>query len=131
MWKLLERIEARAQDDRDEAWLQSLIFEHPEVLPVAYFDEVYSPAIPVGREIETSSGYIDNLYVSPRGGIIIVETKLWSNPEKHRTVVAQIIDYAKELSKWNYDQLNAAILKAARVENVEHKRSLEQIISPL
>jgi len=128
--KSLERIEARAQDDRDEAWLQSLIFEHPEVLPVAYFDEVYSPAIPVGREIETSSGYIDNLYVSPRGGITIVETKLWRNPEKHRTVVAQIIDYAKELSKWNYDQLNAAILKAARDENVEHKRSLEQIISP-
>ena len=105
--------------------------EHPEVLPVAYFDEVYSPAIPV-EEIETSSGYIDNLYVSPAGAITIVETKLWRNPQKHRTVLAQIIDYAKELSKWDYDQLNAAILKAARDENVDkYKRPLEQNILPV
>lgn len=128
--KLLERIEARSQEDRNEAWLQSMIFEHPDILPVADFDEVYSPAIPVGREIVTSSGYIDNLYVSPAGAIIVVETKLWSNPEKHRTVVAQIIDYAKELSKWNYDQLNAAILKAAREENSTEKKSLDQIVRP-
>lgn len=127
--KSLGRIEARTQDNRDEAWLQSLIFAHPEILPVEHFDEIYSPAVPVGREIETSSGYIDNLYVSPRGAITIVETKLWKNPEKHRTVVAQIIDYAKEVSKWDYNKLDAAILKAARDENVEHKRSLEQIIS--
>ena len=128
--KLLERIEARSQEDRNEAWLQSLIFEHPDILPVADFDEVYSPSIPVGREIETSSGYIDNLYVSPAGAITVVETKLWRNPEKHRTVVAQIIDYAKELSKWNYDQLNIAILKAAREENSAEKKSLDQIVRP-
>jgi len=125
----LARIEARTKDNRDEAWLQSLIFEHPELLPVGYFDEVYSPAFPIGREIETSSGYIDNLYISPKGAITIVETKLWKNPEKHRTVVAQIIDYAKELSKWDYDKLNAAILKAARNEKIDQKKSLEQIIS--
>lgn len=128
--KLLEGIEARSQEGRDEAWLQSLIFEHPEILPVADFDEVFSPAIPAGREIKTSSGYIDNLYVSPAGAITVVETKLWGNPERHRTVVAQIIDYAKELSRWNYDQLNTAILKAAREENSATKKSLEQIVDP-
>jgi len=127
---VLKRIEASPREARDESWLQSLIFEHPEILPVAEFDEVYHPAIPAGREIETLSGYVDNLYVSPAGGIIIVETKLWKNPEKHRTVVAQIIDYAKELSRWNYDQLNAAILKAARKEKVTDKKSLDQIILP-
>jgi len=90
----LERIEAKSDEGRNEAWLQSLIHQHPEILPVESFDETYAPAIPVGREISTSSGYIDNLYVSPSGAITAVETKLWTNPERHRTVVAQIIDYA-------------------------------------
>jgi hypothetical protein len=128
--KSLNRIEIRPRDDRDEAWIQSLIHNHPEILPVADFDESFSPAISVGREITTNAGSIDNLYVSPTGSITVVETKLWKNPEKHRTVVAQVIDYAKELSNWDYDQLNGAILKAARAgENIE-KRSLEQIVTP-
>ena len=127
---LLEGIEAKSEEGRDEAWLQSLIFDHPEILPVADFDEVFSPAISVGMEIKTSSGYIDNLYVSPAGALTVVETKLWGNPEKHRTVVAQIIDYAKELSGWTYDQLNAAILKAARKENSATRESLDQLVGP-
>jgi hypothetical protein len=126
----LERIEARSEDGRNEAWLQSVIFEHPEILPVAYFDENYAPVVPVGREISTSSGYIDNLYISPSGAITIVETKLWTNPEKHRTVVAQIIDYAKELSQWSFDDLNAAVLNAARRENETDAESLSQLINP-
>ena len=126
----LNRIEIRPRDDRDEAWLQALIYAHPEILPVADFDESFGPAISVGREITTAAGSIDNLYVSPTGSITVVETKLWRNPEKHRTVVAQVIDYAKELSRWDYDQLNAAILKAARDTENSEKRSLEQIVTP-
>ena len=112
--KPLNRIEVPARDDRDEAWLQALLYSHPEILPVADFDEGFGPAIPLGREITTPAGSIDNLYVSPMRSITIVETKLWKNPEKHRTVVAQIIDYAKEISQWDYNRLNAAILKASR-----------------
>lgn len=126
----LDRITAKTQEGRDEAWLQSVIFEHPELLPVAEFDESFAPAVPVGREISTSSGYIDNLYVSPSGSVTIIETKLWTNPERHRTVVAQIIDYAKELSQWNYDQLDAAILKASRRRDRGGAGSLGQLIAP-
>lgn len=124
----LERIEAKSEEGRNESWLQSLIFDHPEILPVADFDESYAPVIPIGREISTSSGYIDNLYVSPSGAITIVETKLWTNPERHRTVVAQIIDYAKELSRWNYDDLNSAVLKTARREDGGAPESLDQLV---
>ena len=67
---------------------------------------------------------IDNLYVSPEGGITVVETKLWKNPEKHRTVVAQVIDYAKELATWDYDQLCAAVLASSRKRG-EETASLE------
>jgi len=126
----LEKIEAKSDEGRNEAWLQSLIFQYPEILPVADFDDNYAPAVPIGREISTSSGYIDNLYMSPSGAIIIVETKLWTNPERHRTVVAQIIDYAKELARWTFDDLNSAVLKAARRENEGEAESLGQLIDP-
>ncbi len=126
----LGRIDALPREQRDEAWVQRLIFDHPEILPVNEFDEIYSPLVAVGREVETPSGFVDNLYVSPSGAITIVETKLWQNPEKHRTVVAQVIDYAKEISKWTYDDLSAAVLKASRQGADTQKRSLDDLIQP-
>ncbi len=87
---------------------------HPELLPVSEFDDDYFPAIPLGREVATGCGPIDNLYISPTGGLTLVETRLWKNPDKHRTVVAQILDYANEVATWDYDRLAEAVLAAAR-----------------
>ena len=128
--KPLNRIEIKAHDALDESWLQNLINKHPEILPVEKFDESFGPAVPLGREISTNAGSIDNLYISPLGSITIVETKLWKNPEKHRTVMAQIIDYAKEISQWDYDQLDEAVLKAARETEDIAKKSLAQVVEP-
>jgi hypothetical protein len=61
----LERIESQPHDPKDEEWLQEVLYRHPELLPVGEFDELYDPPIPVGREVETPSGPLDNLYVSP------------------------------------------------------------------
>ncbi len=124
--KQLLRVESKANDQRNEAWLQELIFRHPELLPVEDFDDTFAPPISIGREIPTGHGRIDNLYVSPEGGITIVETKLWKNPEKHRTVVAQVIDYAKELATWDYDRLSAAVLASSRSRGETEKLSLEE-----
>ena len=128
--QILERIEPETGSEKNEKWIQGLIFEHPSLLPVSEFDESFAPLIPIGREVETAIGKIDNLYISPIGRITIVETKLWRNPEKHRTVVAQIIDYAKEISEWSYDTLDNAILKASRKNNSNLKKSLDQIVQP-
>ena len=86
-------------------------------------------AIPIGREVHTERGPIDNLYVSPEGGITIVETKLWKNPEKHRTVVAQIIDHAKEVATWDYDQLCEEVLASSRKRGETDNASLEQKVA--
>lgn len=126
----LVRIESSTNDEKSEKWLQELIFNRPEILPVQYFDDSFAPLIPIGMEIHTDVGDLDNLYISPAGYLTIVETKLWKNPEKHRTVVAQIIDYAKELSKWDYDQLNKAVLKASRSSNSNLHGDLDQIVRP-
>jgi len=124
----LNRIESQAKDEKTEEWLQQLIFEHPDLLPVDEFDENFAPLIPIGREVATKSGSIDNLYISPVGRLTIVETKLWKNPERHRTVLAQVIDYAKDVSEWSYDELSNAVLKASRDADSNEKRSLDQIV---
>ncbi len=94
----------------DEAWLQELLAVNPEILPTSEISTEYAPLICIGREVPVGSGdtqgYIDNLYVSPSGHIVIVETKLFRNQESRRTVVAQIIDYAKELQKWDCEKIN-------------------------
>ncbi|KPJ58321.1 MAG: hypothetical protein AMJ46_14335 [Latescibacteria bacterium DG_63] len=125
--QVLERMEVRPGDEMTEDWLQRLIFEHPTVLPASVFDDSFAPLIPLGREVGTDAGYIDNLYISPLGRITMVETKLWKNPEKHRTVVAQIIDYAKEVSRWDYDRLNEAVLRASRAQGSREQKSLDQL----
>jgi hypothetical protein len=127
--KLLTRTEVEAKGEKSERWLQELVFRRPELLPVSFFDEDFSPLIPLGMEIGVPAGSIDNLYVSPTGRITIVETKLWKNPEKHRTVLAQIINYARDLAQWDYDQLNEAVIKASRQKGADGK-SLEEIAKP-
>jgi hypothetical protein len=124
----LERLESKPYDEKNEYWLQGLIFENPKILPAQEFDESFTPLIPIGQEVGTPSGSIDILYISPVGKLTIVETKLWKSPEKHRTVVAQIIDYAKEISNWSYEELNNAVLKASRDKGMNEKKSLDQII---
>lgn len=94
----------------NEAWLQELLEDNPAVIPAAGVSPEYQDLVCIGREVPVGSGetqgYIDNLYVTPSGGIVIVETKLYRNQEARRTVVAQIIDYAKELQKWDAAKLD-------------------------
>ncbi len=105
---LLDRIPL---DERtfNEEWIQKLIYNNPSILPVNEIETGFSPLIPIGREVSTNAGYIDNLFISPEGYLTIVETKLWRNPEARREVVGQILDYAKELSKWTFTNLDNSI----------------------
>jgi hypothetical protein len=73
---------------------------------VADIEPVFYPLIPIGREVPTETGVIDNLYISQQGYPVIVETKLWRNPEARRDVFAQSIDYAVSLSKWKFQELD-------------------------
>ncbi|MBI1286481.1 MAG: DUF4268 domain-containing protein [Flavobacteriales bacterium] len=95
----------------DEGTIQKLIFERPECLPISDIDESYNPVIPVCMELNTTVGPLDILMVSPNGELTIVETKLWRNPEARRKVIAQILDYAKELSGWSYEDLQREVNK--------------------
>ena len=100
-----------SEDSYDEDWLQSLLFQTPEILPTAEFDPVFAPAMPLCRELPTDAGPIDLAYVSDQGRLSIVECKLWRNPEARRDAVSQILDYAKEISRWSYEELSAAVCR--------------------
>ena len=92
----------------DEEWIQKLIANHPEIIPMDQIEPALTPIIHACMELTTASGSVDNLFITPNGDIIIVECKLWKNPQARREVVAQIIDYAKDLSKWSYEDMDAS-----------------------
>ena len=88
-----------------EKFLQEALFANPQCLPVREIDPHIGLLIPICMEIETGAGPADILYVTPTGQLVIVETKLFRNPESRREVVAQILDYAKQLTDWTYEDL--------------------------
>lgn len=98
----------------NEAWLQKLLSTCPDVLPTAEIDSKYSQLFYIASEVATEStktgkGHIDILYLSTNGNLVIVETKLYRNPESSRQVIGQVLDYAVSLhdtNQWNWDKLN-------------------------
>jgi len=119
----LTRLDYSARDF-DELWLQSVIQRNPSAIPIQEIEPVFSDAIPLCTEMETESGFCDNVFVNDRGFISIIECKLWRNPEARRTVVAQILDYAKDIAKWQYEEFESAVLKARK----ERSRSLIEVM---
>ena len=94
-----------------EAELQDLLFGNPQALPLAAIDAAYADAIPVCKELATPSGYVDALYVNHLGRLTITEFKLWRNPQARREVIGQILDYAKDLASWGYEDLQREVSK--------------------
>ena len=119
---------ATSTDAYSEAWLQDLLYRHPDALPISEIDDSFSGLVPVCREMETTAGPLDVLYATPGGRLVIVEAKLWRNPEARRKVIGQILDYAKELSRWNYETLDAAVRRARRVEDDSEAKGLAQVM---
>ncbi len=87
-----------------EDWLQDAISKNPELVLAAC-----SEAGLIGEEeqwrfwakevsVPDCTGSIDLLLISDSGRVGIVETKLFYNPEARRAVVAQILEYAINLS---------------------------------
>ena len=116
-----------AEGGVDEAFLQELLFRFPETLPTDAIDAAYAGAVPVCRELTTPAGYVDALYVNPLGRLTLAEFKLWRNPQARREVIGQILDYAKELASWGYEDLQREVSKTLkRTGNVLYELVREQ-----
>ena len=88
---------------RREAVLRDLIVAHPDILPVHDLDPSYGRLITITRELSIPGvGFVDVLLMDEHGRLVVVECKLWRNPQARREVVGQILDYARELSRFAY-----------------------------
>ncbi len=100
------------KDSFSEDWLQRLLFEQPDILPIEQIEPAFSDAAPVCREMPTPAGPIDLVLVTETGSPVLVETKLWRNPEARRDAIIQILDYGKEVSGWTAEQFDDAVKRA-------------------
>ena len=110
--EILERLplgSGVAEGGVDEATLQELLFDHPESLPIAAIDPAYANSVPVCRELSVPAGSVDALYVNALGRLTLCEFKLWRNPQARREVIGQILDYAKDLASWSYEDLQRQV----------------------
>lgn len=105
------RLERMSLDkgEYDERWLQDHIHHCPDLVPVGDIEPGFGELIPVACEVACGHGFIDNVFVTPTGDLVIVETKLWRNPEARRQVVAQTLDYVAALMTMSYEQFDTAI----------------------
>jgi hypothetical protein len=95
----------------DEASIQEIVQANPDCLPIKEIDPLFLGPIPICTELGTPAGPIDNFMVTASGLPILVECKLWKNPQSRREVVGQILDYAKELSRWSSADLQREVSK--------------------
>lgn len=102
-----------------EGWLQRLIQQHPTLLPIEQIEPAFGALVPVCMELPVPSGFADNLMLTRDGDIVLVETKLWRNPEARREVVGQVLDYAKDLSTWSYEELQKAVRIALKDDKLD------------
>ncbi|MGE4303220.1 MAG: ADP-ribosylglycohydrolase family protein [Novosphingobium sp.] len=108
----LEPVLLAAGNGHDEAWLQGLLHAYPDIMPIGRIEPGFGQPVAAAREVACGHGYIDNLFLTPAGDIIVVETKLWRNPQARREVIAQALDYVAALGAMDYASLQAAVLKA-------------------
>jgi hypothetical protein len=98
---------------RYEEELQDFIRDHPERFPVEKFD-LRGPLLVVGRETRVTSGSIDLLGVTRSGDIVIVEFKTGLNNQNFRRVLAQVLDYGADLSRFSVESFEAKALRYFR-----------------
>ena len=110
----LERIELRENSHGyDEDWLQDLMHANPSLIPLDDIAPGSGAYIPICRELTIpkpgGSIFLDLFGVTPTGKLVLIECKLWRNPQARREVVAQALEYAALMRAWSYADLTASL----------------------
>jgi hypothetical protein len=96
-----------ARVDHDESWLRDAIFGNPDLVigPSRAAGLTDDEWYPWQREFRVEVGQLDVLLLSSEGRLAVVETKLATNPELRRRVLAQALDYLAHLPDRFDDEL--------------------------
>lgn len=111
-----ERVSLSTTTGHSERWLQERLYESPQLLPMTEMFGFGESFVPLCRELRlrysASNVFLDLLGVSATGRLVLVECKLWRNPEARREVVAQLFEYATILAGLTYSDLEAQLKKS-------------------
>jgi hypothetical protein len=81
----LTRVSLSSRSGYDEKWLQGLLFDNPELIPLDRISSGLGSFIPLAREFmlprDGGSAFLDLLGVTPFGRLVLIECKLWRNPQ--------------------------------------------------
>lgn len=104
--------------DKERAFLQRPIDLAPQLLPIQDFYSRVTSVCSLGMEIPVDVGggrigYIDNMFVTNDAHLVLVETKLHSNREAFRDVVAQVLQYGIAISGMSVPDFEACLHKSA------------------
>ncbi|XIA66042.1 hypothetical protein ACFIOY_08075 [Bradyrhizobium sp. TZ2] len=123
MAQALRRVDigSTATSGYDEDWLQALLHSQPTVFPVEQIETGFGDLIPLCRELPLMfgagrSGSLDNVFITSSGGLVLIEAKLWRNPQARREVVAQAMEYAAAVFRMDYETFERTALKARQCE---------------
>ncbi|RDK09139.1 hypothetical protein [Cupriavidus lacunae] len=129
-----ERVALANAEGHSERWLQETLFRHPQLLPMFEMFGHGESFVPLCRELPlrfgTSTVYLDLLGVSATGRLVLVECKLWRNPEARREVIAQLFEYASLLSEWSYADLEARLKQSRGLSGVNPMFALAKARHP-
>ena len=107
----LERVDLRS--GMNEHWLRDKIFEYPRIIPLNRIDPGAGDFISVCREFPLSkygsSVFVDVFGISRHGRPVLIECKLWRNPQARREVIAQLLEYASLFRRLSYSDLTATL----------------------
>jgi hypothetical protein len=117
--KPLRRVDmgSTASSQYDENWLQDLLHTQPTVFPIEQIETGFGDLIPLCRELPLMfgagrSGALDNVFITTSGGLVLIEAKLWRNPQARREVIAQAMEYAGAIFRMDYETFERTALKA-------------------
>ena len=114
--ELLERFVRRPLNvgaQFDEKWLQEVLFANIDLIQPtdASYDRIQ--LVPLCRELNLNDGirnlFLDILAITETGRLILIECKLWKNPQARREVLAQAFEYASLLQSLSYSDLSSKL----------------------
>ncbi len=132
----LEVVSTRRDDPNyfKEELLRDLIAASPDVLPIREYLPSTTALFSLGREVPLDlggvQGRIDNLLVTNDGYLVIVETKLYRNPEGIRDVVTQTLQYGMAIGQLPISELEGRI-KVSEFPDLNRDESIRECVSRL
>lgn len=94
----------------NEAQLQEIVKENPELLPLDEFG-MSGPLLVVGRETTLRSGFIDLVGIARGGELILVEFKTGPQNSDFRHALAQLLHYGADLWQMSYDVFESTVAR--------------------